>query len=112
MIIAIDARTIGQEEVGPRFARDGGLDPADGFGNGPELQGPHAGGGQEGREHHVVPRRHAHDVVEVGIEALHEPASGPPGAHHHHPRLLRGHRRPQARVLIGGFGAKARQRSQ
>jgi hypothetical protein len=37
MIIGIDARTIGQEEVRPGFARDGGLDPADGFGDGPEL---------------------------------------------------------------------------
>jgi hypothetical protein len=45
MIIAIDARTIGQEEVPPGLARDGGLDPADGFGDEPELgQGPHVGG--------------------------------------------------------------------
>ena len=38
MNIAIDARTIKQKEVIPGFARDGGLDPASWFGDGPELK--------------------------------------------------------------------------
>jgi hypothetical protein len=50
-------------------------------------------------------RGDAHHVVELGVKALHEPASGPPRAHHHHPRL-------HLCALISGFGAQPRQRSQ
>lgn len=99
MLIGIDGCTVGQEEVRPRFAGNSGLDPGDRLGDGPELEGPDAGGGQERSEDHVVSRRDAHDVVELRIETLHEPAPGPTRTQNHNPRLLARPRGSEAGVL-------------
>lgn len=97
MLVVVDGGAVGEEEVGSRDAGDGGLDAADGLGDGAELEGADAGGGQERGEHHVVPGRHAHHVVQARVHPLHEPAPGPPGPQHHDPRLLPRPRRPQPR---------------
>ena len=98
VVIGINAVAVGEEEVRTGFARDGRLDPADRLSDGPELERADTGGGQEGREHHVVPRRDAYDVVEAGVDPLHEPAPGPSGSHHHYPGLLVGFRWAQPGV--------------
>lgn len=95
MVIGIKPGTISEEEVRTRFSRNSRLNPSDRLGDGPELQGAHAGRSQEGSEHHVVPGRHADDVVQAGVDSLHEAAPGPPGPDHHHPGLLVWLRRAQ-----------------
>lgn len=84
----VDADAVGEEEVGARRVGDGRLDAADGLGHGAELEGADAGGGEQRREDHVVPRGHAHDVVHARVDPLHQPAPRPPRPQHHHPSLL------------------------
>lgn len=98
MVISIESGTVCEEEVRARFPGDGGLDPPDGLRDGAELECSDAGGGEEWGEHHVVPWGHADDVVQAGVDSLHEPAPGPPGPHHHHSGLLVGLRRAQPGV--------------
>lgn len=88
VLVSIDASTVSEEEVGAGFPGNCGLDPGNGFGYGPELEGSNTSGSQEWREHHVVPRRNTNDVVGFGVNAFHKPASGPTGAQNHHPGLL------------------------
>lgn len=47
----------------------------------------------------MIPGRHANDVVDLGIDPLQQPAPGPPGSQHHHPRLLPCPGGPQTRLL-------------
>lgn len=98
MLIRIEAYTIGEEEIRPGFSRNSGLDPRNGLGYGPELQSSDAGGRQQRREHHMVPRRHADDVVLLGVQSFHKPAPGPARTQDHHPRLVAGHRGAQTRI--------------
>lgn len=95
MLIRIEANTIRKKEIRPGFARYCGLDPPDWLRDGPKLQSPNAGGRQQRRKDHMVPRRHANDVVYIGVQAFHEPAPGPTRAQDHHPRLLAGLRGAQ-----------------
>lgn len=107
MLIRIEANTIRKKEIRPGFARYCGLDPPDWLRDGPKLQSPNAGGRQQRREDHMVPRRHANDVVYIGVQAFHEPAPGPTRAQDHHPGLLARLRGAQTRVL----GRRLRSRS-
>lgn len=79
MFIGVDASTICEEEIGTWFARNGGLDPSDWFGDGSEFESSNAGRGKKRSEDHVVARRNANDVVYAGVQGLHYSATGPAG---------------------------------
>ena len=97
--LGVDAGAGGEEEVGAGAGGERRLDAADGLDDGAELERADARGRQQRREHHVVPGRHAHDVVGARVHVLEQPARRPPGAQHHDARLLPGPRRAEARRL-------------
>jgi hypothetical protein len=97
VLLRVDAGAVGEVEVGARLGGERGLDAVDGLDDGAELERADARGRQQRREHHVVPRRDADDVVGARVHVLEEPARRPPGSEHHHPGLLVGLRRPEAR---------------
>lgn len=68
MGVGVDAGAAGEEEVGARRLGHGGLDARERLGDGAELERADAGGGQQRREHHVVARGDADDVVAAGVE--------------------------------------------
>lgn len=81
--IRVDGGAAGEEEVRIGGGGDSRLDATDGLRDRAELEGADAGGGEERGEDHVVPWGDADDVVEAGIDALHQPASRPTGPQHH-----------------------------
>lgn len=103
MFVGVDSGAGGEEEVGVGGSGEGGLDPADRLGDGAELERPHAGGGQQRREDHVVPGGDAHDVVKLRVQAFEEPAAGPAGAEDHHPGFLAGFGGLQPRLPLVVF---------
>ena len=54
----------------------------------PELERPHSGAGQHGREAEVVLRADHHDVIIVGIERFQHRHAAPAAAQHHEARLV------------------------
>lgn len=110
MFIGINTIAISEKEIRPGFPRNHRLNPPNGFGHGPELKSPNTSRSQERSEDHMVPRRHAHHIVDVGVQTLHDPASSPAGPQHHHPRLLfrRGGSEPIGRQMADGFRIRLR----
>jgi hypothetical protein len=101
--IRVNASAAGEEEAGTRRLGHGGLDAGDWLGDGAELERADAGGGEQRREHHVVARGDADDVVAVRVEVLHEPRPRPPGPQNHDPRLLPLRRRAQTGQPLPGL---------
>jgi len=90
MLICINGRTISKKIVRSGFLRNGGLNPPNGLRNRPKLKSPNTGRSQQGRKHHMIPRRDANDVVYLGVNVLDQPTPRPTGTQHHHPGLLGG----------------------
>ena len=90
MFIYINASAIRKEEIRTGFPRNSGLYPPNGFSDGSEFQSSNTSGSQKRREDHVVARWYTNDVIDFGVQTLHEPASSPPWTENHHPRLLMG----------------------